>query len=131
MAKVTDPRQLPGFMKRSYNLPLDEHTIWFELIDGMHKYEDLVLEKLEADVRVFVRPSSSEYVCFICDGTTITDKIAKMIEDAILNRGKKYTKIAFCGINLFLKIRFKKAFKDKGFKFEFFDGIKDAKEWLI
>lgn len=51
--------------------------------------------------------------------------------DSILNNTKHFMKIAFTGLNMKNKNKFKHELKKKGFVVEFFDSLEDAKEWLL
>lgn len=61
----------------------------------------------------------------------ITDCIFTSVMDSILNNTKHFMKIAFTGLNMKNKNKFKHELKKKGFVVEFFDSLEDAKEWLL
>lgn len=43
------PEQLPGVKKKTFILPYNGGEIWFEHLDGMYQYTELVREKLKKD----------------------------------------------------------------------------------
>lgn len=57
MTAVTNGENLPGYKKKSFVLPYNGGEIWFEHLDGIYGYEQLVLQKLAGDVPRFSRPS--------------------------------------------------------------------------
>jgi len=105
--------------------------IWFEHLEGMFGYEDLVLEKLYTDVPLFTKPSSTSFICFVFFDTVVTDRIVLAVKKAVLESGKHFTGIAFCGLNRRTREKLKKALSDQGFRIAFCDGLEDAKAWLL
>ena len=67
------PEELPGVRKKSFILPFAGGEIWFEHLDGIYQYTELVIEKLRTDAAIFRRPSSPGYIAFVLDETVITD----------------------------------------------------------
>lgn len=122
---------LPGYKKKSFLLYYNGGEIWFEHLDGIYTNEELVLEKLASDVSKFTRPSSTSYICFVFDETTVSDNIIAAVVNAILQTQKSFMKIAFCGLDGKYKGKFKKALSHHGFGMGFFDGLEDAKQWLL
>lgn len=126
-----EERELPGYKKKSFLLYYNGGEIWFEHLEGMYGREDLVLEKLAADLPSFRKPSAPSFVCFVFFETVMTDPIFLAVQRAVLNSGKRFTRIAFCGLNGKYKRKFQKALTDQGFGIAFFDGPEDAKTWLL
>ena len=54
----TEPESLPGVKKASFSLPYRGGEIWFEHLDGMYQYTELVLKKLRSDSAAFLAPSA-------------------------------------------------------------------------
>ncbi|MGN0690319.1 MAG: hypothetical protein ACI4KH_07875 [Oscillospiraceae bacterium] len=131
MSEIINGENLFGYKKKSFSLPYNGGEIWFEHLDGMYEYENLVLDKLKNDLPVFSRPSSSAYVCFVFDETVITDNIADAVKRSILETDKHFMKIAFVGLDRNSVRKFKKELTDKGFEINFLKGLEDAKEWLL
>ncbi|MGN1102308.1 MAG: hypothetical protein ACI4RG_08960 [Huintestinicola sp.] len=123
--------ELPGYKKKSFVLPYNGGEIWFEHLDGIYEHEALVLQKLEKDVPIFSRPSSTAFVCFVFDETIVTDNILGAVSDSILKTGKRFMKIAFVGLDKANVRKFKRELTGNGFAVGFFKGLEDAKEWLI
>lgn len=123
--------ELPGYKKKSFILPYNGGEIWFEHLDGIYGYEELVLKKLEKDAPVFSRPSATAFVCFVFDETVVTDKIFCAVKNAVLLKGKRFMRIAFVGLDKANIRRFKRELTGNGFAVGFLKGLEDAKEWLI
>ncbi len=122
---------LLGDRKKSFLLYYNGGEIWFEHLEGLYEYEDLVTEKLNSDIPLFTKPSSTSFVCFVFFETIITDKIVLAVKQAILESNKHFTKIAFCGLNKKDQRKFRKHFSNQGFAIAFFEGLEDAKIWLL
>lgn len=122
---------LPGYRKKSFLLYYNGGEIWFEHLEGLYGNEDLVIEKLNSDVPQLTKPSATSFVCFVFFDTAITDNIVLAVKEAVLGSNKHFTKIAFCGLNKRDQKKFKREFSDRGFGIAFFDGLEDAKVWLL
>ena len=122
---------LPGYRKKSFLLYYNGGEIWFEHLEGLRDHEDLVIEKLNADMPSFLKPSSTSYLCFVFFETLITQGIMLALKKSLSESGKRFTKIAFCGLDRKNQKKFKKEFFDHGFGIAFFDGLEDAKIWLL
>ena len=73
----SEPQSLPGAKKKSFVLPFRGGEIWFEHLDGMYQYTNLVLEKLKNDSHIFLLPSKPSQIGFVLDETLVTkDKSA-------------------------------------------------------
>lgn len=131
MTELTDAENLPGYKKKSFVLPYRGGEIWFEHLDCIYNNEGLVLRKLESDVRLFTRPSSTSYICFVFDETIVTNQILTAVRNSILDSTKHFMKIAFSGLDKNSQRKFSYELSDKGFKIGFFKGLEDAKEWLL
>ena len=127
----TQATNLPGYRKKSFLLYYNGGEIWFEHLEGMYENEDLVVEKLNSDVPLFVKPSSTSFVCFVFYDTFITYNVISAVKKAVLESQKNFTKIAFCGLDRKNQKKFKKIFANQGFGIAFFDGLEDAKVWLL
>lgn len=131
MTNTTDGERLPGYIKKSFILPCNGGEIWFEHLDGIYDYEELVLKKLANDMPKFSRPASSSLVCFVFSETIVADRIINALKQSILEGGKRYMNIAFVGLDAKSVRRVKKELSGKGFGVGFMKGSEDAKEWLI
>lgn len=131
MNDITEGEKLPGYRKKSFLLPYNGGEIWFEHLDGIYAYETLVLKKLAADAPFFTRPSSSSYICFVFDETEVTRVVADAVASVILGGTKRFMKVAFSGLDRKNERLFKRILDGKGFGLGFFEGLEDAKEWLL
>lgn len=131
MIELRDAENLLGYIKKSFALPYNGGEIWFEHLDGIYDNENLVLKKLASDIRLFTRPSSASYICFVFDETAVSEQILASVVDSILESKKRFMKIAFSGLDKKSRHNLKRRLSGKGFGIGFFDGLEDAKEWLL
>ena len=125
------PDELPGVRKKSFILPYAGGEIWFEHLDGIYQYTELAIKKLRNDTPLFRRPSSTGYLTFVLDETTITDKLISEITDALITPGKRFMRVAFVGTDGASYKKLKKLLDGHGFSIKFFNGIEPAKKWLL
>lgn len=131
LSEKTNGEELAGYKKKSFALPYNGGEIWFEHLDGLYGFEELVLEKLSRDAEIFSRPSSPAFACFALDETEVTEKIINAVKRAICESGKRFLKIAFVGLDRKSVRKFKKELAGNGFEMNFLGGLEDAKEWLL
>lgn len=131
MPETINGEELAGYKKKSFALPYNGGEIWFEHLDGIFGFEELVLEKLSCDAEHFTKPSASAYVCFVFDETEVTEKIIEAVKTAVCGRGKRFLKIAFVGLDGQNVRKFRKDLAGNGFETGFLKGLEDAKEWLL
>ena len=122
---------LPGYKKASFLLYYNGGEIWFEHLEDLYDHDDLVVKKLQADTPSFIKPSSPAFVCFVLFETAITDAVFLAVKKAVLESNKRFLKIAFCGLGIKDQRRFQKALVNHGFGIAFFDGLEEAKMWLL
>ena len=128
---LKNPEELPGVKKKSFVLPFAGGEIYFEHLDGIYQYTELAIKKLRADIPAFRRPSSTGYIAFVLDETTITDELIYEIADALISPTKQFMRAAFVGADRRSVKKMKKILYGHGFAIGFFDGIEPAKEWLL
>ena len=122
---------LPGYRKKSFLLYYNGGEIWFEHLEGLYGYEDLVLEKLNSDIPLFIKPSSTSFICFVFFETIVTENIIFAVKKTVSESNKHFSKIAFCGLERKNQKIFKKIFANQGLEVAFFDGLENAKVWLL
>lgn len=128
---IDDPTDLPGVKKRSFILPFGGGEIWFEHLDGMYQYTDLVLQKLWADAKQFTLPSKPSLIGFVLDETIITEEVTDAIAD-ILCGGKRFTRVAFIGTDREIRHLLKLSLAGRShFAKGYINDFERAKEWLI
>lgn len=127
----SDPRKLPGFVKKSFALPFGGGEIWFEHLDGIYANEDLVLEKLRHDRPLFSRPSATSQIGFVLDETTVTDAIITEIADALLHTKKVFSRVCFIGADRKTEKRLRSVLQSRSFALAFICDFEKAKEWLV
>lgn len=125
------PADLPGVKKRSFVLPFNGGEIWFEHLDGMYQYTDLVLEKLRTDAKKFTLPSMPSLVGFVLDETVITEEVADAIADVLCGT-KRFTRVAFVGADREIRHLLQRSLLGRShFSKGYFDDFERAKEWLV
>ena len=128
----SEPENLPGVKKKSFVLPFSGGEIWFEHLDGMYQYTDLVLEKLKNDSHIFLLPSKPSQIGFVLEETLITKAIVERIVKLLCDEGKRFMRVCFIGTDKKIQHMFRGALKDKSrFAFSFINDFERAKEWLI
>ncbi|MGN0493667.1 MAG: hypothetical protein ACI4F7_08475 [Acutalibacteraceae bacterium] len=128
----SEPESLPGVKKKSFVLPFRGGEIWFEHLDGMYQYTDLVLEKLKNDSHIFLLPSKPSQIGFVLDETLITKAIVEKIVKLLCDERKGFMRVCFIGTDRKIQQMFRGALKDKScFAFSFINDFEKAKEWLV
>ncbi len=131
MIKTDNPEKLPGYIKRSFSMFFGGGEIWFEHLDGIYIYEDLVLKKLNEDSKSFSRPSKPSLICFNLDDTQITENIISTIADKLMNTEKVFTRVCFVGTDRKSRKAINKILTGRKFALDFIDDFEKAKEWLV
>ncbi len=127
-----NPKELPGVKKKSFALPFRGGEIWFEHLDGMYQYTELVLEKLKNDSDIFLLPSKPANIAFVMDETLITENVIDEIVRLLCSDRKKFMRVCFTGTDRKSKRLLKYALCNKGtFAVAFINDTEKAKEWLI
>lgn len=91
------PDELPGVKKASFVLPFRGGEIWFEHLDGMYQFTDLVLEKLERDGKTFLLPSKPSCIGFVMNETAVMPEITERIADVLVRSEKRFLRVGFIG----------------------------------
>ena len=130
--ECADPKELPGVRKKSFSLPFRGGEIWFEHLDGMYQYTELVLQKLWRDSLIFLLPSRPSQIGFVLNETRITPDIAAEITKLLCSGEKAYTRVCFIGADRRAKRVLRSALGgESGFAYTFISDTEKAKEWLI
>ena len=85
--------KLPGVKKKSFALLFNGGELWFEHLDGMYQYTELVLEKLKNDSDIFLLPSKPAYIAFVLDETLITEPLMDEIVRLLCGERKQFVRI--------------------------------------
>ena len=128
----SEPESLPGVKKKSFVLPFRGGEIWFEHLDGIYQYTDLVLEKLKNDSHIFLLPSKPSQIGFVLDETVVTKAIADKIATLLCDGQKRFLRVCFIGTDRKIQQMLRNALKGKSsFAFSFINDFEIAKEWLV
>ena len=126
------PETLPGVKKKSFILPFAGGEIWFEHLDGMYQYTDLVLEKLRNDSYTFLLPSNPAHIGFVLNQTVITQTVVDEIVNMLCDGNKRIMRVCFIGTDSYIKRMFCSALRGRNsFAFAFLNDFEKAKEWLV
>lgn len=129
--EIGNPEELPGYKKQSFKMAFGGGEIWFEHLDGIYNFEELVLNKLENDSKTFCRPSMPSVICFNLDETAISKRIITAVADKLLGANKRFTRVCFVGADRAAAKSLKKALEYNGFALHFTNDFEKAKEWLV
>lgn len=99
----SEQQSLPGVKKKSFVLPFRGGEIWFEHLDGMYQYTNLVLEKLKNDSHIFLLPSKPSQIGFVLDETLVTKDIVEKILNLLCDERKRFMRVCFMGTNWKIK----------------------------
>ena len=127
----SEPENLPGVKKKSFVLPFSGGEIWFEHLDGMYQYTDLVMNKPKNDSRIFLLPSNPSHIGFVLDETLETN-LAQEIANLLCDGRKRFMRVCFIGTDRKIQRMIRGALKNKSsFAFSFINDFEQAKEWLV
>lgn len=126
------PENLPGVKKASFSLPYRGGEIWFEHLDGMYQYTELVLKKLHGDSAAFLSPSAPSQIGFVLTETLITPELADAITKLLCKGPKKFTRVRFiCADRRAQRLLHQALNLQSLFAFSFVHDFELTKEWLI
>lgn len=126
------PEGLSGVKKKSFVLPFRGGEIWFEHLDGMYQYTDLVLKKLKNDSHIFLLPSKPSQIGFVLDETLVTKDLVDEIVNLLCDERKIFIRVCFIGTDRKIQRMLRGALRNKSrFAFSFINDLEQAKEWLI
>ncbi|MGN0665032.1 MAG: hypothetical protein ACI4KF_00755 [Huintestinicola sp.] len=129
---VLSPEQLPGVKKKSFYLPYNGGEIWFEHLDGMFQYTELVREKLKLDSKQFLKLSGTSFLAVVLFDTTITDEIIEDLVSYICKSKKRFRRVCFIGASGRTKRRIiYEMDPNLPFQYCFLNDTEKAKEWLL
>lgn len=131
MTNSDNPRNLPGFKKKSFSMAFGGGEIWFEHLDGIYENTALAVEKLENDYAEFRKPSMPSLIAINLDETGVDDTLIDALAEKLLNGGKRFTRAAFVGVDRSAKKRIEKRFARAPFAVKFINDFEKSKEWLV
>lgn len=131
MINTNNPREMPGFKKKSFSMAFGGGEIWFEHLDGMYEHTYLAVEKLESDYPQFRRPSAPSLIAVNLDETVIDDELINAVAEKLLNGEKRFTRVVFVGTDKASRRTIKNALSGAQFALEFINDFEKAKEWLV
>lgn len=130
--KLLLPMRLPGSKKKSFALPFNNGEIWFEHLDGMYQYGELVRSKLAKDCEVFLKPSSPSAIGIVLFETNVTSEIADDLICVLTSPKKLFQRVCFLGTDKKIKKMLTERLKHTNrFQYAFINDFEKAKEWLL
>lgn len=130
--ECTASETLPEAKKKSFVLPFDGGEIWFEHLDGMYQYTDLVLAKLKNESQIFLLPSKPAHICFVLYETVVTETVVDEISSLLFNGRKRFMRVCFIDTDWKIEKMFRTTLCNRSsFVFAFINDFEKVKEWLI
>lgn len=120
-------------IRESMKLAYRGGEIWFEQLDSLSVYKDVVKEKFIKDMEYIKRPSNPAFIAVnLCD-TLVDAEIAGLIAGNLTDTGRVILKVVLVGLNKAGKKLMKKTLNNLSctFAYEFIDDYEKAKEWLL
>jgi hypothetical protein len=120
-------------VRESFQLPYGGGEIWFEQLDALSIYTDLVKDKFLKDMESIRRPSNSAFIAVNLCETLVDQELADMIVESLIDVNRRIIKVAFVGLNKEGKHIFKSLLKkqDCSFGYALINDYEKAKQWLI
>lgn len=120
-----------GINKKSFSMFFGGGEIWFEHLDALYEHTDLAIEKLEKDYQEFKRPSLPSLIAINLDETDVDDRLINAVVEKLLHGEKRFTRVAFVGVNWTVKRNIKRLLREASFACNFINDFEKAKEWLV
>lgn len=95
---LSQRKDYPGKKKQSFSLAYNGGEIWCEHLDGLYEDKAFVLSKLEQDLLIMRRPSTSSYVAINLDETQVDEELLNTLIDKLKNLGRPLSKVVIVGL---------------------------------
>lgn len=105
--------------------------IWFEQLDALSVYTDIVTEKFLVDMKDIVRPSTPSRIAVNLNETLDDENVAEVICGGLSSAGKNVQRVVFVGLDRNGKKLVERFLPETQFIYAFIDDYEKAKEWLV
>jgi hypothetical protein len=120
-------------VRPSMSLYFGGGEIWFEQLDALSVYTDIVKDKFLGDLKTIRKPSSPSRIAVNLNETFVDHELAELIAKELLMSEGFITKIAFVGLDSKAKSMLEAVFKKFKcfFEYKYFSDYEKSKEWLV
>lgn len=108
--------------------------IWFEQLDALSVYKEVVIEKFLKDLDMIRRPSSPAFLAVNLNETLVDEELAELIVNGLWNIERRLIKVVFVGLDKAgkkLLVRQLRSRSEDRFVYCFINDYEKAKEWLV
>lgn len=128
---MNEGNNLPGVKKKSFALYFNNGEIWCEHLDGIFKYTDIAIEKLNNDYEIFRKPSKPNVIAVNLAQTYCEERLLDTVCEKLTTQKKKFQRVAFVGVPFYKKGYLKRKLNKAEFLTYFTQDFEKAKQWLI
>jgi len=122
-------------VRESISMFFGDGEIWFEQLDALSIYKDVILDKFLKDMETIKRPSSSAFIGINLNESLVDKEIADTIISNLSLADQFVRKVAFIGLDSKGVKQMKQSIvnnhKPIVFVFTFINDYEKAKEWLV
>lgn len=122
-------------VRKSFAMAFAGGEIWFEQLDALSVYKDIIKEKFTEDLKTIRRPSSPSLIAINLNETVVDGEIVSLIISGLYDARKYIRKVVFVGLEGSGKSLVKAAVKQiqspMEFAYIFINDYEKAKEWLV
>lgn len=120
-------------IRDSFKSPYAGGEIWYESLDALSIYTELVREKFLKDMETIRRPSTPAFIVIHLHETLVDRDLAEVIVNQLSGVNRRLVKVVFVGIDHNVKRLFNSLLKQVNctFSYQFIDDLEKAKKWLL
>lgn len=120
-------------VRKSFAISHNNGEMWAEELDSLFNFSDIVESKFLEDMKTIRKPSSPSIIAINLNQTMITNHLATIIIENLIDAGSSVKKVSFIGLDKKSLNIMKKVFKNynPNFVYKYFDDFVEAKDWLI
>ena len=122
-------------VRESISMFFGDGEIWFEQLDALSIYKDVILDKFLKDMETIKRPSSSAFIGINLNESLVDKEIADTIISNLSQASSFIKKVVFVGLDRkgikLMKQSIDNNQKSTGFVYTFINDYEKAKEWLV
>lgn len=120
-------------VRPSFKMAFGGGEIWFEQLDALYDFTELVMDKFRSDVPVFSRPSMPSVIAVNLKETLVTDELAELMARSFSEAGRSVTRVAFVGVDGDGRGIIKKYLRKypAQYAYKLMSDFEKSKEWLV